>query len=248
MIRSAAAAVRGGRGSQHRPDRGSRRPPYRQRPPSAAAEDRNPYQDAGTPERQAGSGRRPRRPRIATRSGRQARWAHREAAAAVRGGRGSQQRRGATRPRLGAGSGRRPRRPRIATGARCRTAQRRKQQRPPSAAAEDRNFVTIRRHRERFQAAAAVRGGRGSQQPGGGEVQATHGRQRPPSAAAEDRNRSRSDSSRTSISSSGRRPRRPRIATDLAHSARSLGCDGSGRRPRRPRIATQAGRVPPLTT
>jgi len=61
-----------------------------QRPPSAAAEDRN--VEGGRDERGVGL-----------------------AAAAVRGGRGSQLRGDARRPRLGVGSGRRPRRPRIAT-------------------------------------------------------------------------------------------------------------------------------------
>ena len=85
------------------------------------------------------------------------------AAAAVRGGRGSQQ--GQVPAAAGGrhGSGRRPRRPRIATHARTCPRCKGEKQRPPSAAAEDRNV--------------ASRSERGA-----------WSLQRPPSAAAEDRN------------------------------------------------------------
>jgi len=160
----AAAAVRGGRGSQrlarplaeHRSPPGSgrrpRRPriattekpqgiltPLRQRPPSAAAEDRNPFHSNVTPTYVDGSGRRPRRPRIAT------------------------PRSGCLRCRGDRRSGRRPRRPRIATHS------------------SSSDFAAV------AEAAAAVRGGRGSQHLAGRERVPTAG-QRPPSAAAEDRN------------------------------------------------------------
>jgi len=62
-------------------------------------------------------------------------------------------------------------------------------QRPPSAAAEDRNVEGGRDERGVGLAAAAVRGGRGSQHELKGALYPEgRGRQRPPSAAAEDRN------------------------------------------------------------
>jgi len=161
---AAAAAVRGGRGSQPCPDR----PPLPHPP---------------------GSGRRPRRPRIATSTASLVRCAGPVAAAAVRGGRGSQH-----RPVTGVDlparrSGRRPRRPRIATPAgsspswgSCPSSGRRP--RRPRIATRSVGRVP----RSRTTAAAAVRGGRGSQRHRLIRHLNLPHRQRPPSAAAEDRN------------------------------------------------------------
>ena len=187
------------------------------------------------------SGRRPRRPRIATpprdralpRSGR--------AAAAVRGGRGSQ----LYLPDV--------------------VAEDSWEQRPPSAAAEDRNLqrqkdADVLTHaaaavrggrgsqRERtaqigaaVEAAAAVRGGRGSQPRAAAGHRAGRARgQRPPSAAAEDRNCGWVATPAADLCS-GRRPRRPRIATRGTRPTCAGPRSSSGRRPRRPRIATGYG-------
>ena len=205
-----------------------------QRPPSAAAEDRNPVHPADGPGCHEGSGRRPRRPRIATLST-SSDMASGLAAAAVRGGRGSQ------REHLRTTTGPRSQRPPSAA------AEDRNDggtagavwdgtQRPPSAAAEDRNHTGPPAGNQEEQAAAAVRGGRGSQR---GLLRRRVGVP-PPAAAAvrggrgsqhEGRRRRRRDHG------SGRRPRRPRIATQPEHRP-SEGLTGSGRRPRRPRIAT----------
>ena len=171
---AAAAAVRGGRGSQHFPHgllppiawaaaavRGGRGSQLREGRPAAPA--------------RTGSGRRPRRPRIATR----------------RVGDAAQ---------AGPGSGRRPRRPRIATSWRPRVRSWSRWQRPPSAAAEDRNLSTGLPTGGSSPAAAAVRGGRGSQHHVVPRVEASH-------------------------PGSGRRPRRPRIATAV-HVFLARGCCG----------------------
>ena len=129
----AAAAVRGGRGSQHLVARRRRDRAAGQRPPSAAAEDRNVTRRYPAGSHSPGSGRRPRRPRIATL------LRHAGTSGCVR------------------------------------------EQRPPSAAAEDRNHRREGLFRMLIWAAAAVRGGRGSQHPGGAPVLADL-RQRPPSA------------------------------------------------------------------
>ena len=231
----AAAAVRGGRGSQldHQanPVRGVRvqRPPsaaaedrnygglyahrvaFQQRPPSAAAEDRNaPLMETPT--------------------------LYQVAAAAVRGGRGSQHRlEPATLTEIS--SGRRPRRPRIATSAGPPSWPGWSRQRPPSAAAEDRNEVLDPREflddGQRPPSAAAEDRNQGY----GRAATYLHGVQRPPSAAAEDRNPLNYDGQTTAPIGSGRRPRRPRIATRPRGQCCGTWCC-SGRRPRRPRIAT----------
>jgi len=111
----AAAAVRGGRGSQHALGSANGKDEPGQRPPSAAAEDRNTGLHAGMTGVEQGSGRRPRRPRIATTGaawtrGRRRRQRPPSAAAEDRN----------TLEQIEVdarheGSGRRPRRPRIAT-------------------------------------------------------------------------------------------------------------------------------------
>ena len=185
----AAAAVRGGRGSQRlrrtrrRPAPAGQRPPSaaaedrnwpgdrvewnptgEQRPPSAAAEDRNPVPRSRAARAQR-SGRRPRRPRITTPTGTTGTSSGSPAAAAVRGGRGSQ---------------------------RKVTSQGTRAREPAAAAVRGgRGSQPVPRRRKRRgekPAAAAVRGGRGSQHRG-------HN----PKAHR--------------TASSGRRPRRPRIAT-----------------------------------
>ena len=187
-----------------------------QRPSSEAAEDRN-Y--GRTVERRAcphGSGRLPRRPRIATPDCCGLGQRVIGAAAVFRGGRGSQ-------PWLWNNivvpafrcSGRLPRRPRIATC--CLTVRAvNAAQRPSSEAAEDRNIVpSVTRGGACPGAAAVFRGGRGSQPPRGSMESARHERD-----------------------GSGRLPRRPRIATGTAGSTLSGRTQRSGRLPRRPRIAT----------
>ena len=96
------------------------------------------------------SGRRPRRPRIATPSPGWTRRKIRPLAAAVRGGRGSQHLR---RDGRGARSGR---------------------WRPPSAAAEDRNWINFANVTIEEGWRPAVRGGRGSQRSGHADHQSRH--------------------------------------------------------------------------
>ena len=161
-----------------------------QRPSSEAAEDRN-Y--GRTVERRAcphGSGRLPRRPRIATPDCCGLGQRVIGAAAVFRGGRGSQ-------PWLWNNivvpafrcSGRLPRRPRIAT----------------TLARPMRSFTGA--------AAAVFRGGRGSQRYGIHHHLHGIGRQRPSSEAAEDRNLMTHFEQAALTGGSGRLPRRPRIAT-----------------------------------
>jgi len=212
-VTDAAAAVRGGRGSQPTRLQVTSRQSPRQRPPSAAAEDRNTLRVVNE-SRRPGSGRRPRRPRIATTTRRLMRQA------------------GIRR------SGRRPRRPRIATHSRGGHRHRDVRQRPPSAAAEDRNQFNQVKGKIRAQAAAAVRGGRGSQPHLAHVPGCRAAGQRPPSAAAEDRNLMAAES----CSPAGRSQRPPSAAAEdrnsLAIRTRSRSSSSSGRRPRRPRIAT----------
>ena len=234
----------------------------RQRPPSAAAEDRNTRDDLGIGYL-VGSGRRPRRPRIATPT--RSTWSRhrrrqRPPSAAAEDRNIEQLRQRVPRPR----------------------------QRPPSAAAEDRNNDRPVVEVTCLGAAASVRGGRGSQHELRADVRRGQqqrppsaaaedrntscatwaalrtGTQRPPSAAAEDRNpRVWKPVSSKARASSGRRPRRPRIATPSYNPWLRTGSScsgrrpriatlgaatglvhrgvGSGRRPRRPRIATRSG-------
>jgi len=209
---------------------------FRQRPPSAAAEDRNVTGSPVTAERggaaaavRGGRGSQPLR--------RPGPRAHFTAAAAVRGGRGSQ-RSYSSDPHLSSW------------------------QRPPSAAAEDRNIYM--REKKVFEptssgrrprrpriatrwtaspaaplvsAAAAVRGGRGSQHPLEGPQPAAHRRQRPPSAAAEDRNEVGYVGDQRYVRAAaavrgGRGSQRGQLGVRYRYVRRS------GRRPRRPRIAT----------
>jgi len=234
---AAAAAVRGGRGSQP-PGRWRRAAVHPgQRPPSAAAEDRNHDADSTT-----NSGQERQRPPSAAAEdrngfGRAGRIRAFGAAAAVRGGRGSQLDERLLGCPAVVGSGRRPRRPRIATPQRwlaCTTvgsaaaavrggrgSQRdqhrgvrpRVPQRPPSAAAEDRNDrgdpdgPTGQAQRPPS-AAAEDRNGLVR-----GRFPQASLKQRPPSAAAEDRNLLHLPVLSAPPAGSGRRPRRPRIAT-----------------------------------
>ena len=82
-----------------------------------------------------------------------------------------------------------------------------------AAAAEDRNTWLGAGQGEAPLAAAAVRGGRGSQRLYRPFRRGHLCGQRPPSAAAEDRNLLDTDAGAREVLSSGRRPRRPRIAT-----------------------------------
>ena len=211
----------------------------RQRPPSAAAEDRNTSALSAGAARDDGSGRRPRRPRIATFVWIAISVIRLPAAAAVRGGRGSQPFTTEDGAEPVDGSGRRPRRPRIATGTPPH------HHRPPFAAAAVRGGRGSQRWGHRGcgvgrDAAAAVRGGRGSQphrptsrQPGG---TSSGSRPRRPRIATW----TASPSCGSPASRSGRRPRRPRNATQHSCCLRAVCQSRSGRRPRRPRIATTA--------